>query len=569
MVILTFVGCIFFYLTEGWLKDGSDGTLIRPRYRDCDDWIISELHNGFWNLTNHVGLVKRREIGSTSIGAGLLPAYTMRMFPSSTFGATSCDQPRIFKAFNDKTEVFIKKLDQDIRPVLDRTVGYKENATKQQVYQRLPWLVKDVNGEPDYEYSDLYAKETSENDGSATGFSGTRLRAAYIDEFPLHKRKAKLLGSMLSCVMKQTEQSGLLFWGGTVEESITAEQINELQSLVRNSKDLKFNVIFAPAWWGLKMDENGVSDEKAGVEWVLAERERLDRLEDKSFYKAFVKNYPLNLEEIFAMGGSSRWDEETVDAINRQMEVVVKREAIPQYDIRIQGTVTVAEPSSKSNIFMVEGPKPNVDYLFGYDGILTSDLSSDEKANSKIALVGMKGVDPSSELQFAPIVKYSERPKSIEAANHKIVNIIKHFNMYGRAKVTGELNAGGEHLLKMLMNEGLKSTILMRRDLNRKGYVDTNKPWFYRSDSILKWQNEAANIYYKNYAHMVLFRSLLLDAKKKDDDNTDEEDALKACLYGWGTGHLLAEKQKEKPKKKVWIIKGYENGKPIWDEVIL
>lgn len=562
-------GMQFFYLTEGWLKDGSDGTLIKPRYRDCDEWIITELHNSFWNLKNHVGLVKRREIGSTSIGAGLLPAYSMRMFPSSTFGATSCDQPRIFKAFNDKTEVFIKRLDQDIRPVLDRTVGYKENATKQQVYQRLPWLVKGIDGEADYEYSDLYAKETSENDTSATGFSGTRLRAAYIDEFPLHKRKAKLLGSMLSCVMKQTEQSGLLFWGGTVEESITADQINELQKLVRNSSVLKFNVIFAPAWWGLKMDENGVSNEKEGINWVLSERERLDKLEDKSFLKAFIKNYPLNLEEIFSMGGSSRWDEETVDAINRQMEVAVKREAIPQYNIKVEGSSTLAEPTNKGDIFMLEGPKPNVNYVFGYDGILTSDLTSEEKANSKIALVGMKGIDPSSELQFAPIVKYSERPKSIEYANSKIVRIIKHFNQYGKAKIIGELNAGGEHLIKMLINEGLSSTIMNRKDLSKKGHVDTKKLWFYRNEAILNWQNEAANIYYKNYAQMVFFTSLLLDAKKADEDNTDEEDALKACLYGWGTGDLLGEKVKEKPKKKVWIIVGYKNGVPVWEEKLM
>jgi hypothetical protein len=68
---------------------------------------------------------------------------------------------------------------------------------------------------------------------------------------------------------------------------------------------------------------------------------------------------------------------------------------------------------------------------------------------------------------------------------------------------------------------------------------------------------------------MVFFTSLLLDAKKADEDNTDEEDALKACLYGWGTGDLLGEKVKEKPKKKVWIIVGYNNGKAIWEEKLM
>jgi len=561
-------GMHYHYLKEGWLKDGSDGTLIRPSYRDSDDWIITPLHDAFWGLKNHVGLVKRREIGATSIGAGLLPAYTMRMFPSSTFGATSCDQPRIFKAFNDKTEIFIKKLDPDIRPVFDRTVGYKENATKQQVYQKLPWLVKDVNGNPDYEFSDLYAKETSESDASATGFSGTRLRAAYLDEFPLHKRKAKLLGSMQSCVMKQTEQSGLLFWAGTVEDSITADQINELQKLVRNSDVLRFNVIFAAAWWALFMDKNGVSDKKKGIQWVETERERLNKLEDKTFLKNFIKNYPLSLEEIFSMGGSSRWDEYAVERINQQTEIVVKRESIPQYNIRIEGATTIVDPSTTSGIFIIEKPKPNVDYVFGYDGILTSKLTSDDDANSKLALVGMKGVDPQSETEFGPVIKYSERPKSIEFANKKVVNIIKHYNQYGRAKITGELNAGGEHLIKMLINEGLASTIMFRKDLSKKGFVDTKKLWFYRNEAILNWQNEAANVYYKNHAEKVFFLSLLLDAKKSDDDNKDEEDAFKACLYGWGTGDLIGERPKPKVKKKVSIIVGYKNGAPIWEDKI-
>lgn len=561
-------GMHYFHLTQGWLKDGSDGTLIRPSYRDWDDIIISEINNAFWNLKNHVGVVKRREIGLTSIGAGLLPAYSMRMFPSSTFGATSCDQTRIFKAFSDKTEVYIKRLDQDIRPLLDRTVGYKENATKQQVYQKLPWLVKGVDGEPDFEFSDLYAKETSESEKSATGFSGTRLRAAFLDEFPLHNRKAPLLGSMISCVMKQHEQSGLILWGGTVEASITPEQVNELEKLVRNSDALKFNIIFVPAWASLFMDENGVSDEKKGTEWVLSERERLDKLEDKSFLKAFIKNYPLTLDEIFALGGAGRFDEETIEAINNQTKIVIQKPAIPQYNFTSESGIQIMQPSDKSKIFVLEDVKPNVDYIFGYDGILTSQLTSSDDSNSKLALVGMKGLDPNSDNQFCPILVYSERPKSIEFANKKVVNIIRYFNKYGRAKIMGELNAGGEHLVKMLHNEGMKSTVMLRKDLSKKGFVDTTKVWFYRNDKILAWQNEAANIYYKYHAHRVLFPSLLLDAKKSDSDNTDEEDAFKACLYGFGTGNLFEEVQRKRKPKVVSIIVGYKNGIPIYEDKI-
>lgn len=560
-------GMHYFYLTQGWLKDGSSGEIIRPKYRDCDEWIINPIHDAFWNLKNHVGVVKRREIGLTSIGAGMLPAYTMRMFPSSTFAMTSCDQPRIFKAFSDKTETFIKRLDLDIRPMFDRTVGYKENATRQQVFQKLPWNVTGPDGNNEIQYSELFARETSDSDESAKAFSGTRLRAGYYDEFPLHKRKSKLLGSSTSCYMKQTEQSGLLLWGGTVEEDLTADQINELQTLVRQSEILKFNVIFASGWWGLFLDENGVSDEKRGIEWIMSERERLDRLDDKSHLKAFIKNYPLTLEEIFELGGGSRFDEFAIERINEQSKEIDKRtEPIPTYSFKKEGKIVVGEPSSKGWVKMLEKPKPNVDYVFGYDGILTSELTSDAKGTSKIALVGMKGIDPQGDLQFAPIVLYSERPKSIELANKKVVDIVSFYNQYGRAKIIGELNAGGEHMIKDLINAGMSSCIMNRKDLTKKGYVDKKMPWFYRNDKILDWQNEALNIYYKKYADMVWFRSLLDDARKGDNDNKDEEDAFKACLYGWGTGDLLGEKPKEKKAKKVMIIVGWENGVPKWDE---
>ena len=128
------------------------------------------------------------------------------------------------------------------------------------------------------------------------------------------------------------------------------------------------------------------------------------------------------------------------------------------------------------------------------------------------------------------------------------------------------MNAGGEHMIKDLINSGLGNCVMNRKDLTKKGYVDQKKPWFYRNDKILEWQDEALNIYYKKYAHMVWFKSLLEDARKGDNENKDEEDAMKAALYGWGTGDLLGEKPKDKKPKKVMIIVGWENGIPKWEE---
>jgi hypothetical protein len=567
-------GMHYFYLTQGTLKDGSDGDFIKPKYRDCDEWIIEPLHNSFWNLDCHQGLVKRREIGATSIGAGLLPAYTFKMYPNSTFGMTSCDQTRIFKAVNDKTDVFLKRMNKDIAPIFDKSLGWKQNATKQQVYMNLPWFIKNKDtGEMEVNYSELYAKETSESDSAATGFSSTRLRAAYLDEFPLHKRKAKLIGSIKSTVMKGAAQSGLLYWAGTVEDTLTASQINELKTLVANSEELNFNITFAAAWWGLFLNENGVTDEQKGIDWVYSEREKLARLDDKSFLKAFIKNYPLTLDEILDLGGGGRFDEETVERINSQDKFLRESKDIPVIGHRIEvrkvndtDSVVEAVVSPDSELKILEHPKPGVSYVVGYDGIHTSELSSTGTSNSKMAIVVMKGIDPQSEIEFAPVAIWSLRPKSIIAGNLKVVDVLLYYNKYGKAKFIGELNAGGEHMITLAQSKGLGKTIMHKRDLSKKGYVDTKKIWFYRTDDVLEWQNEAYNIYLKKYAHKIMFRSLLLDALKADNENKDEEDAMKACIYGFGSGDILETIKPKKKRKPLQLLK-YVNGRPVIYEV--
>lgn len=559
-------GMHYYYLTQGNLKDGSDGSIIRPKYRDGDEWIINPLHDAFWTLKNHVGLVKRREIGATSIGAGLLPSYTMRMFPSSTFGMTSCDQPRIFKAFSDKTSEFIKRMDLDIRPVLDRTVGYKENATKQQVFLRLPWLVKNAQGASDYEFSELYAKETSESDEAAKGFSGTRMRAAYYDEFPLHKRKSKLLTSSTPCFMKQADQSGLLFWAGTVESDITNEQIVALQNLVMESDILRFNVLFAPAWWCLFMDENGVSDEQKGVEWVLSERERLEKSGDKTYVNAFIKNYPLTLQEIFDLGGSGMFTEDNIRRIKLTIASIDENPPpINPHELTNMGGKIEVVPVKKSPIEILEHPKPGIEYRIGIDGTGTTKESG-VLTGSDVALVVVKMYDPSDiDSSYTPVAFYTERPKSFPDSYGKMTNIIRHYNTYGLCKVQAESNQGNEHFGGHLIREGLERVIMMRQDLSGKGHANTSKMFTFRTKDVINWQYRQANIIIEKYGHNFKIKKLLLEMLLSYDTNTDILDAWLMCLCAMGMDFdVPVVKKKRKPAPKMYFDEATRTYK--WEE---
>jgi hypothetical protein len=266
------------------------------------------------------------------------------------------------------------------------------------------------------------------------------------------------------------------------------------------------------------------------------------------------------------------FDEYTVEKVNAQLRELpkVKQEMKPvAHKINVSATLVVAEPVKESPILILEHPKEGVDYILGGDAVMTSDLTSSAKGNSKYGGIMTKGVDPQGELQFAPVAIYLERPKSIEHGNMQMIKLAKYYNKYGRCKIMCELNAGAEHLLQNLINEGLSRMIMMRKDLNKTGWVDRSKPWFYRADVIKKWQIEAANIYFKKYSHMVFFSELLVDATKGADDNTDILDAFMAALYGWGSGNILENKTQTKVVKKIQMVK-YEmvNGvmKPIWYE---
>jgi len=555
-------GMHYYYMQECFLKDGSDGDIIRPRYRDCDDWIISEIHKEFWNPTGAIGFIKRREIGLTSIGSGLLPFYTFRMFPSSTFGMTSADKDRIYKAYTDKTQVNLTELDQEIRPQI-----IKKSETQQSVYLQLATNTKNEAGETVVRYADLFSKETAQSDKSASGFSGTRMKAAFFDELPLHPRNKLLLRSSKACFMKGAEYNGLLLWGGTVEQTLTASQIQEFQKLVSDASILQHKIIFIPVWWGLFMNEAGESDEKKGLEWWEKEFERLSKSDDPSDAKAFRMNYPKSLDDVFELGNGSRWEEYTRERINlRVKELLREKPPIGGYDIiETPDGELKSIPNQKSTLRILEHPKEGVKYVLAVDATQSTEGTSGAKGNSKFAMTIMKGVDPQSEIQFAPVAAFLERPKDFDSTFDKAIRILKYYNKYGNAKICGELNATGGVLAEKITKSGLNRCHIRRRDLNKKGIVDTNKIWYYRVDATIDWQYLAGNTYFKKYVDYVHFIDILYDAQKPDNANTDLLDSFLGCLWGFGTGNLIEEKPKDKVKRAIMMLK-YENGKPVWYE---
>jgi len=554
-------GALYYYATQVKLKDRVRGTIFRPTVRDVD--VI--MFNGIEEAKKQgkaLYIIKGRGVGLSSCMMSL-PFYFFRVFPNSNCVATSKDKKTLATLFTDKTMIAYDNFESPyIKPDL-----LAKNQTANESFLKVGMRYLNDNGKESYAESKFDCRDTQESDKAATNFSGGGAIYGFADEAPLMPRMELFFNSAIEIFKDHSINKivGSLILGGTVEATIKPDEIAKLQNIWANAEIKKILPLFIPATYGKHM-VNGWSNHAKAEQEIIEEREQYAKLDDKSQLQAFIKNNPLSIDEIFNLAGSSSWDDYALDNINRRgIEIPKEKNAIGRYTLTDVHTHIQLKPTSNGVVKILEQPKEGVRYIIGVDGIMTSELSSTSKDASDYAGLGMKGVDPSSELQFAPIFVYKERPKSIEDANKNILMLLKHYDKYGNAKIIGETNAAGEHLLKMIQNAGLWHTVLYRKDLNKSGVVDTRKPWFYRNDPIKNWQYEAANVYFKKYANMIKFEELITDAKKPYDANKDILDAFMACLYGWGTGDLLGEKPKERKRAYMDIIVGWKNGLPVFE----
>ncbi len=555
-------GALYYYATQIKLKDRVRGTIIRPTVRDADIIIFNAIEQAK-KEGKALYFIKARGIGFSSIGMAL-PFYYFRIFPNSNCVATSKDKTTLATLFTDKTMVAYDEFDSPYtKPDL-----LAKNQTKTDAFLKVGMKYLNENGKERYAESSLSCRDTQESDKAATNFSGSGAIYGFADESPLMPRMELFFNSAIEIFKDHSINKivGTLVLGGTCEATIKPEEISKLQNIWQNAETKKILPLFLPATYGKHM-VNGWSDHKKAEEEILREREQYAKLDDKSQLQAYIKNNPLSIDEIFQLAGSSSWDDYALQNINkRAIEIPKENNPISRYDLKDMQVSVNAVPSSTGKVKILEHPKKGVKYVLGVDGIMTSELSSSSKDASDYVNLGMKGIDPNSELQFAPVYIYKERPKSIEDANKISLDLLKYYNEFGNAKIIGETNAAGEHLLKMIQNAGLWETVIYRKDINKKGWVDTKKAWFYRNDDIKDWQYEAANVYLKKHANMIKFQEIITDLQKPYEANTDILDAFMACLYGWGTGDIFSEKVKEKKVRKISLIVGWEDGKAIWED---
>jgi len=539
----------YFYLSQCKIKSGTDGSLIRPVFRDVDMWVFEAIDKAI-SMQYDLGVIKRREFGLTSIGAGCLPNYFMRLYPGSTSIITSCDKPRIFAAFNDKTAIVYDNLYDKIRPK-----EVNRNQTKDHVYLKTKMKVRNTEGELEVRESEIYCSETVMK---PSAFSSKRCIYGFYDEFPLHEKREELIASSNACFMQGTERTGFLLWGGTVEHGIKNETLSELRGIVADSKNSKTLIMFIEAWMGLKkfMSPNGWSDKEAGTRWVEQELERLDKLESKTQYLAFKKNYPLRIEDSLEMSDEGMFPPEVVAKINEQQKRIMNEPPpVANYDIESG----LAKPSPKGKFVILSHPQKGYTYIAGTDPIPFANNNINDGSDYAMAI---KCRETDTYVAY-----YAERNMNSDIV---VMNSIKLQDYFCGAKTMLERNVGGVVLEKykdfgridLLADKPSSLGIKFSDAKITKGY--------YKNDKMAQRGNELLIKYLLHHADTIFFKRMLDELGDYLVKNTDLIDAVLACeIYDANIVRKNAKAVAVRTEKEIPYVIRDSNGvtRTVWKKV--
>ena len=280
--------------------------------------------------------------------------------------------------------------------------------------------------------------------------------------------------------------------------------------------------------------------------------------------RAFVRNNPRSLQDIFESGEGSRWEDDVASIIRQQRKDVLKDKPLYKKAIVIDysGKAEIID-NNKGAITYIEEPKQGVDYYTVVDGVATGTDSGSENG-SKVAALIIKGFDPSG-LSYQPVAMYYERPKSVEASYINITNLSTAYNKHGGFKgIMAEANAStADHFATFLKKKGLGKYIMYRRDLFGNNKVNSAKPFHYVTSDVRNYQMRQANPFMRKYGSSVTLLPLLDQMLMASDVNTDILDAWLMLFLALPDGYDEPVKEKVKRTRQVRVFKKDAGGRTV------
>lgn len=556
-------GIHYFALTQCMIKDAR-GFKKRPIWRDVDELIYGSYEEA--RRTNHDLFVsKRREIGLSLIFGGVAPMWIALTNPGSTSLITSADKTRLETLYKEKTRIIYDNLDPYIKPdvISTRQMGYLHMGVKDQKTGEISGLD-----------SQIVTRETVD---TPTALEAYRAMHCFLDEAFLHPKADQVYKSAQASVKSGFVKVAPIVIGGSAGESTSIGQ-KLANNLWKNSENLNLLTVFLPGNMGImeapEIDENGRetgkilnfcpnghSDTEKATEWIMKTREKLDKIEDKSFLNSFIKQYPLEISEVFSSTSHGALPEDVITKLNQQEKILLSSpppvercQVYKDYDSNIQ-----VSPSTTGKFVLLERVNPNHTYIAGMDPIpFVSNKLGDGSENCIV----IKDLDTNKYVAY-----YKERDANPDLIMSNNINLQDYFN---KAKVMIEVNRGGV-ILDTYRTSGRQDLLAPSPRSLGKTFFSKDRPFgWYKNDHTAERANAYLIEYLRKNFDIVYFKEMIEEAKVYIVENTDILDAVVGCeIYHKDLMEKNKKKEDAKPVvKKIPMIE-YINGRAVrvWKEV--
>jgi hypothetical protein len=512
-------GAQYFFLSQATIKEAT-GLRIKPIWRDLDDLIYQsydEARNTYWDLM----VTKRREAGLSLTFGGVIPVWISLTNPGSTSLLTSADKTRLEEMFKDKTRVIYDGLDDYIRPSVI--------STRQSGYLHMGQLDQKTGAISGLD-SKIITRDTVDSPQSLEAFRAMHI---FLDEFFLHPKADVVYRSAQASTKKGFMKVAPIVMGGSAGESSVIGQKKGAE-LWRNAETIKMLTVFLPGWMGItaapEIDSkgketgkiinfcpNGWSDEKIATEWILRTRDNLNKLEDKSFLDSFIKQYPLDIQEVFSANAKGALPADVMAKLNEQERIILgSPPPIEKCNLsRDVNEKLQVSPVQNGKILILERFNPLHKYICGMDPIpFVSSKLNDGSDNCIV----VKNIDTNRYVAF-----YKERALDPDIIMHN--NILLQ-DYYGKAKVMIEVNRGGV-ILDHYKQRNRLDLLAPRPSLLGKVFISGERTFgWYKNDHTGERANSYIIDYFRKYWDSVYFMDIIEEAKLYLVDNTDIVDAM-------------------------------------------
>lgn len=553
----------YFALTQGWVKDAR-GFKKRPVWRDVDE-LIYEGYMDARRTFHDLFVTKRREVGLSFIFGGIIPMWIAMTNPGSTSLITSADKKRLEALFKDKTRVVYDEFDPYAKPgiVSTRQEGYLHLGRRDAKTGTITGLD-----------SQIITKETVD---VPTAFEAYRAMHVFIDECMLHPKADKVYKSAQASTKSGFVKVAPIVIGGSAGEATSIGQ-KLARTLWDNAEALKILTLFLPGNMGImeapELDSNGKetgnllnfcpnghSDQKAATEWIMKTREVLDRLEDKSYLNSFIKQYPLEIQEVFSVSGQGAFPKIIMDKLDTQERIILStRPPIERCVLfRSMDGMVQKKPVSDGLIRILENPQPDHTYIAGIDPIPFNSKNMGDGSNQAIAI---KDIDTNRYVAF-----YAERDSDPDEIVENMILLQEYFN---NAVAMIEINRGG--VVKQKYKDNGKLHLLAKKPvlLGKGFFKDDDSYGYYKNDVTAERGNHYLVDYLKQYSEDLWFLEVIQELKNYLIENTDFADAMVACeiLHKNIIKRFEKSKPQETVEKSIPMLK-FVNGRYIrvWEKV--